>query len=76
MWDLVGNPEDRFSQNEAQLMRMVQFMCDKTGLKTSYLTGLSGTLNTGAGPLQIHYKNAKKNRFVSANILKSKRVGR
>ena len=22
MWDLVGNPEDRFSQNEAQLLMM------------------------------------------------------
>ena len=23
MWDLVGNPEDRFSQNEAQMIRAV-----------------------------------------------------
>ena len=34
MFDLIGNPEDRFSHNEAQMMimMMVQFM--SIGLKT------------------------------------------
>ena len=29
MWDLVGNPEDRFSQNEAQLINVTKTSKEK-----------------------------------------------
>ena len=36
MWDLVGNPEDRFSHNEAQIIVEIVFLEDKTN-KMNYI---------------------------------------
>ena len=40
VWDLVGNPEDRFSQNEAQMIQVIN-------LDSYFNIHVSGLLQTG-----------------------------
>ena len=46
MWDLVGNPDDRFSHNEAQLVLSqtpIKTRQDKTRFSVLYFTLLTGS---------------------------------